>query len=147
MQPADDLQFPASRSPIVYSKLLLVEGRDAFQFFKALLGHLNLLSKIEIRNFGGVSDWATYLDTLKIISGYHSVTSIGIVRDAELNAPLAFGAICHGLKQGGIGVPRQPKTLNRGKPRIAVFILPDCVNPGMLETLCLRAISSDPALL
>lgn len=41
------LQHPGSRHPIAYSKLLLVEGQDAFQFFKALLRHLNLLNEEE----------------------------------------------------------------------------------------------------
>jgi hypothetical protein len=52
----DGLQLPGSRHPITYSKLLLVEGQDAFQFFKALLRYLRLLDEIEIRNFGGVDD-------------------------------------------------------------------------------------------
>lgn len=50
----DGLQHPQSQQPITFEKVLLVEGMDAFQFFKALLRHLNLLSEIEIRNFGGI---------------------------------------------------------------------------------------------
>ena len=72
MPPTDlpgDLHLPSSRSPISYPKMLLVEGRDAFEFFKALLRHL------------------------------------GMADD-----------------------------------------LPDCANPGMLETLCLEAVGDDPAV-
>lgn len=43
----DDLQYPQSKSPITYPKVLLVEGRSAFEFFKALLRHLDLLTEIE----------------------------------------------------------------------------------------------------
>ena len=41
----DGLQYPQSPKPITLEKVLLVEGMDAFQFFKALLHHLNLLSE------------------------------------------------------------------------------------------------------
>ena len=61
------LQIVQSPQPITYEKVLLVEGNDAFQFFKALLRHLNLLSDIEIRNFGGV-DGLDFLETLKILT-------------------------------------------------------------------------------
>ena len=48
-----DLQSPNSRAAITFPKVLIVEGADAFYFFKALLNHLSLLNDIEIRNFGG----------------------------------------------------------------------------------------------
>ncbi|MGH7451084.1 MAG: hypothetical protein ACRENG_07060 [bacterium] len=48
MMVANGLQLPQSKAPIAYSKVLVVEGQDAFQFFKALLRHLNLLAEIEI---------------------------------------------------------------------------------------------------
>jgi len=143
----ENLQLPGGRYPITYPKLLLVEGQDAFQFFKALLQHLDLLDKIEIRNYGGVTDWAAYLNTLKVTSGFASVTSIGIVRDAEANASSAFESVCDGLKQAGLHVPSQPGSMTSGRPRIAVFILPDCESSGMLETLCLRAVENDPGTL
>jgi len=145
MLPAD-LQSPQSRSPITYLKVLVVEGHDVFQFFKALLRHLNLLIEIEIRNFGGVDDLAEYLGTLRITSGFVDVTSLGIVRDAETDAAQAFQAVCGSLGQVNLGVPRQPMAVAEGRPKVSVFILPDCANPGSVETLCLQAVSSDPAV-
>ncbi len=79
----NDLQYPQSKSPIKSEKLLLVEGRDAFGFFKAILQELSLLENIEIRNFGGIKDFTTYLRTLKITPGFKKVISLGIIRDAE----------------------------------------------------------------
>jgi hypothetical protein len=145
MLPAD-LQSPRSRSPITYSKVLVVEGSDAFQFFKALLRHLGLLTEIEIRNSGGVEEWLAYLRTLVGTSGFAEVTSLGVVRDAEANAESAFESVCSGLRQVKLGVPPQPGAITEGNPRVSVFILPDCVNPGMLETLCLQAVRADPAM-
>ena len=144
---ASDLQYPQSRSPISYSKVLLVEGRDAFEFFKAMLRHLGLLSEIEIRNFGGVGELADYLDTLRITSGFSGITSLGIVRDAETDADSAFRSVCNALTKSGYGVPSQPTMVADGSPGVSVFILPDCVNPGMIENLCLQAVVGDPACL
>ncbi len=144
---AGDLQHPGSRSPISYSKVLLVEGRDAFEFFKAMLRHLGLLSEIEIRNFGGVDELADYLDALMITPGFSGVTSLGIVRDAETDADSAFRSVCSALMKSGYRVPSQPTTVVDGSPNVSVFILPDCVNPGMIENLCLQAVADDPAWL
>ena len=141
-----DLQSPQSRSPITYSKLLVVEGHDAFQFFKALLRHLDLLTEIEIRNSGGVGEWPTYLRTLIGTSGFAGITSLGIVRDAEADAESAFVAVCNGLRQAKLNWPLRPMTIADGEPKVTVFILPDCSNQGMLETLCLRAVSTDLAM-
>ena len=144
MLPAD-LQSPGSRSPITYSKVLIVEGRDAFEFFKALLRNLNLLAEIEIRNAGGVDQFSDYLRTLMAASGFSRVISLGIVRDAEEDADAAFQSVCTALRQVGMSEPQRPMAVADGKPRISVFILPDCENRGMLETLCVQAVRDDPA--
>lgn len=140
------LEKTHSRSPITYSKVLLVEGRTPFEFFKALLHHIGLLDEIEIRNFGGVTDFSLYLETLIVTPGFINVISLGIVRDAEDDANSAFTSICNSLKRAGLDVPTVPLVLTDGKPRVSVLILPDCVAPGMLETLCMQAASSDAAI-
>jgi hypothetical protein len=134
------------QSPITHSKLLVVEGKDAFRFFKFLLQDLELLSEIEIRNFGGVSELADYLETLMGTSGWHLVTSLGIVRDAEANATPAFQSVRSALRKVNLSEPEHPMTVAAGQPRVSVFILPDCIHPGMLETLCLQAVGDDPAM-
>ena len=142
----EGLQNPQSPQPITYNKLLLVEGQDAFQFFKALLRHLNLLSDIEIRNFGGVND-LDFLGTLDITPGFDRVISLAIIRDAESNdAVSAFDSVSSKLKQTGFDVPLRPMTSTGGSPKISVFILPDCINNGSLETLCLQTVKNDPAI-
>lgn len=142
----DGLEEPLSRAPITYEKILAVEGHDAFQFFKALLRQLTLLTNIEIRNFGGVGDLSDFLDLLVITPGFERVTSLGIVRDAETNAESAFQSVCGGLSMAALSVPEHPMSIADGNPKVSVFILPDCENPGMLETLCLRTVSDDMAM-
>jgi hypothetical protein len=141
------LQEPRSPQTITYGKLLIVEGHTAFQFFKALLRHLGLLSVIEIRNTGGNEELPDYLPTLTGVSGFRGVQSLGIVRDAEKDAVLAFNDVQRALREAGLPVPTQPTALAPGRPTVSVFILPDCTAPGMLETLCWQAVRDDPATL
>ncbi len=140
----DGLQYPQSPKPITLEKVLLVEGMDAFQFFKALLRHLNLLTEIEIRNFGGINQ-LVFLETLMITDGFDRLNSFAIVRDAESNAISAFQTVSDLLSRVGLSVPEQPMAIAQGDPVVSVFILPDCVNSGMLETLLYQAIDDDPA--
>lgn len=140
------LEISQSPKEITLQKLLLVEGHDAFQFFKAFLRHLNLLSRIEIRNYGGI-DQIDFLGTLKMTSGFERVTSLAVIRDAESSAPSAFQSVCGFLKAVGLGVPQSPMLVAQGPPRVSVFVLPDCHDPGNLETLCLRTVETDPAML
>jgi len=137
------LEFPQSRTALSYAKLLLVEGADAFYFFKPLLHAEKLLDQIEIRNFGSVTDLHHYLSLLKRIDGFDRVNSLGIVRDAEDNAHSAFLNVCRSLEHAGLAAPTAPAVTANGLPNVTVFILPDCKNPGMLETLCLSAVKSD----
>ena len=140
----DELQYPQSPKHITLEKVLLVEGMGAFQFFKALLRHLNLLSEIEIRNFGGINQ-LDFLETLMITDGFDRLNSLGIVRDAEGNANSAFQSVSDLLSRVGLSMPKRPKAIAQGNPLVSVFILPDCVNSGMLETLLYQAIGDDPA--
>ena len=139
------LQTPGSPAPISYNKLLITEGGDAFSFFKAALRHLGLLDQIEIRNLGGVTDWSAYLPVLVRTDGFAHVVSLALVRDAETDCRAAFQSACAALARAHLPVPPQPAAAAPGSPSVAVFILPDCHRPGMLETLCLEAVANDPA--
>ncbi len=141
------LQVPQAPSAITYSRLLIVEGRTAFEFFKALLRELHLLDQIEIRNLGGNQELGDYLELLRMTPGFAAVTSLAIVRDAEKDAAGAFRAVCDALQRAGLNVPDKVLVKTTGHhPTTAVLILPDCASPGMLETLCLQSVTDDPAM-
>jgi hypothetical protein len=153
----DGLNQPGSLVAFTLQKVLLVEGHDAWQFFKALLDDLGLANTIEIRNYGGICQLAPFLRTLPAISGFGEVVSLGIIRDAESNAQDAFKAVCQALEKarsGGpstpfqerLSVPQAPINKTGGALGVSVFILPDCVSPGMLETVCLASVAIDPAM-
>jgi hypothetical protein len=154
---ADDLHDPGPRSPITLTRLLLVEGKDQFYFFKALLRHLRLLKTIEIRNYGGRGQLADYLNVLPAIDGFLGVTSMGIVQDAECDPAGAFDAVRGALESARSRHPSEPRwerlsvpaepILKAGEaPTVSVFLLPDPGTPGMLEDLCLRSVQEEAAL-
>jgi hypothetical protein len=126
-------------------RVLAVEGRDAEVFFVALLHHLRRVDEIEVRNFGGLGYWPTYPRALAATPGFAAVTSLGIVRDAERSARSALQSIQTALAAAGLPVPSRHAVVAVGTPNVSAFILPDGNRPGMLESLCLSAVASDPA--
>ena len=124
------LQEPRSPQTITYGKLLIVEGHTAFQFFKALLRHLGLLSLIEIRNTGGNEELPDYLPTLTGVSGFRGVRSLGIVRDAEKDATLAFADVQRVLQEPVCRFRHGRWLSHQGTPPCSIFVLPDCDAPG-----------------
>lgn len=64
---------------------LVVEGKDAYNFFGAFIENLELVD-IQVQNFGGVTDLSGFLDAFVKAPGFEAVSSIGIVRDAERRA-------------------------------------------------------------
>ena len=131
---------------ITSSRLLLVEGKDTLKFFEA--AHEKMGSPgIQILDFGGIKELLSFLGALKVNSGFiQLVKSIGIVRDAELDAKAAFASVCGSLQRVKLPVPRRPGVAVDGPPRVNVLILPDNTNPGMLEDLCLGSVADAPVI-
>jgi hypothetical protein len=128
--------------PVSLAKLLLVEGNTPMHFFEALLQHLGLDSEIEIRNYGGIRDLATYLATLIAIPTFQQFAkSVGVVRDAE-DKPAAGArqSVENALAAASLTPQRNPSI------QTSIFILPDNTNPGMIETLCMEAVKTEAAL-
>jgi len=133
-------------APITRPRLLVVEGTDARVFFDVLLEQMGLADAVQTQDFGGVNELPSFLRTLPVTSGFSQVTSLGIARDADSNARSAFQSVCGSLKRAGLRVPQQPMVAASGNPTVSVFVLPDCTSPGMLETLCLQSVESDPIM-
>ena len=121
---------------------LLVEGRDSEGFFKALIRHLGL-TKVQIQDFGGVTDLRNFLRAFVIGPDFSRVTSIGIVRDAERSSRGAFESVQGSLKCVELPVPQATGRLIGDRPAIAVMILPNENRAGMLETLLNETLRGD----
>ena len=117
-------------------KQLLVEGNDYRNFFQALIDHLEI-QDLQIQNFGGVSELGGFLSAFVIMPNFATVTSIGVVRDAETSATSAFQSVQSSLHGAGLTVPEGSGERDRSIDPLAttVLILPGGNKPGMLETL------------
>jgi hypothetical protein len=146
MSNGGEVSTAGSREPIRYPTVLVVEGRDTFGFFLALLRELGLHNQVEVRNAGGITDLPAYLRTLTAISGFDAVTSLGVARDSEADPAAAFREVCSALRHASLPVP--PAALQPSPPPdlpcVWALLLPDEASPGMLETLCWRALASHP---
>ncbi len=139
-------QPPRWASPIEKSRLLVVEGPDDRVFLSALLRHLGKENDFDIRSLEGVSNFNDMLRTFPGVSGFAQVETLGVIRDADQNVRSAFQSVCSALGNARLSVPKQPLTMVGEKPRVSVFIWPDCESAGTLETLCLTAVHDDPAM-
>ncbi|MBN2306261.1 MAG: hypothetical protein JXQ72_17395 [Anaerolineae bacterium] len=133
------------QTPIKQSKVLIVEGKDDVRFLQALLRHLKIAGDFDIRDVQGVGNLGDSLRTV-LATPDRNIVSLGIIRDADQRAQSAFQSVCSGLHNAGLSVPRWPLDVVGEKPRVSVFIWPDCENTGMLETLCLASVAASPAL-
>jgi hypothetical protein len=137
---------PPAPITINESRQLLVEGRSPELFFQHLLPKIGLVG-IQLQNFGGLAELPRFLRLLRNDAGFSTVvTSLGIARDAEASATAAHQSICRALRAAGLPEPPQPLVGAAGPPKVSVFLFPDCASAGMLEDLCIQAISGDPAV-
>ncbi|MCY4526213.1 MAG: hypothetical protein OXB89_06355 [Anaerolineaceae bacterium] len=127
--------------------MLVVEGQDDRRFFEALLKHCGI-SDFQVLQFAGVSNLSSRLDALRIVEGFATVTTLGVVRDANGNRNAAFQSVQDALRAARLPVPSRPLVLAGNQPRVSVMILPpeEIAGGMMLEDLCLKAVENDPAM-
>lgn len=137
---------------IVRPKLLIVEGRDEEMFFGAALqDHLGL-TDIQVMPIGGKSKLPQSLAALVLDPAFPTVQSLAIIRDADVTAPgatvvsadQAFQSICGSLQRVNLPCPGAHGHFAAGSPRVGLFIIPNGVDDGMLETLCLQSVATLP---
>jgi len=58
----------------------------------------------------------------------------------------AFASVCEALRNEDFVCPKCVGEFGSGLVRSGAFILPDNAGAGMMETLCLRTVESDPGL-
>ena len=122
---------------------LLVEGKDAANFFRELVRRLSL-PDVDIHDFGGVDQFRRFLAAFVAAPNFGNVRSIGIVRDAEQSADAAFQSVRDALEHVNLAAPQRPDESTGENPSVRVLILPGDREPGMLETLLCRTFTEDP---
>ena len=126
-------------------RLLLVEGRDEVNLFDALMKHcLDAESKVQVIDAGGKDRFPRNLKALYTAAQARpSLRSIGVVRDADDDAAGAFRSVCDHIRNVGYEPPAVHGEFSDAAPSIGVFIVPNGVEPGAIETLCRRSKESD----
>ena len=131
--------------PITTASQLLVEGRVPEMFFREFVTVTGLTAVIEVRTFGdiGKSGLQTYLELLTQKAPFKElVKRLGVVRDAEAsNAVSAFQSVQAALRGAQLPIPSELKRLEGNPLATGIFILLNCSDTGMLESLCLAAIA------
>lgn len=134
---------------------ILIEGKTGEMFLRELIEkELKNADKVEARTFGQkeASNLTLYLNVFATKAEFRQkVKRLGIIRDAEKDSGAkAFTEVVSAInafnKQNptfSLPVPVNINTITtepNSKVQVAVFVLPDCKRPGMLETLCLEAV-------
>jgi hypothetical protein len=126
--------------------ILAVEGKDEYNFFTALIKHLNL-TDIQIEDIGGKDKFKLEFPLLAQSENFYGIVKkIGFVRDAEeKEAVAAFQSICGILNTHNLPVPQTPNTItDKDGKKVAIFIMPNNKDSGMLEDLCIESRKTDP---
>jgi hypothetical protein len=131
--------------PVTAPRLLLGEGKEEVLFFQALIEHLGL-DGFAVEDYGGKTCLKAYLGALVKRSGFDVIDTLLVIRDADENASGAFSSVANALQACGLPVPLKHAAFARGKPRTAIFVLPDGLKAGMLEDLCIESVGDDPAI-
>jgi hypothetical protein len=121
-------------------QLLAVEGKDDRNFFEALLKHENM-NDIQIIDIGGKDKFKVELPLIVNLEGFSDVHRPGFIRDAEENQALSsFSSICDTLRKQGLPAPEMINTISHKKD----IIMPNNIDKGMLEDLCLESVKTMP---
>ena len=143
----------ADPKPISIKKprLLVVEGSDEKRLFKALIAHIKKsgikIDAVQVIDAEGKGKIKSNIQVIANESNFSTVSSIGIVRDADHDAADALISVQDALRTAKLPVPNAPLIVERDEARkVAVLITPYGKSSGMLEDVCLEAMEDDPAM-
>ena len=142
---SDAAEWPSLGRKINTPGQLLVEGRTPEIFFREWLEAIGLKDKVEVRDYKSLTDLTDFLKVFTRLKEFQeSVVSLAIIRDAEDKpASYGFNSVCSALRAVSLTCPAALGSFSNGTPRTGVFVLPDCQQAGMLETLCWSVLEDD----
>lgn len=126
-------------------KIIIAEGKDAKLFLIQLLNKKGNDS-IQVIDSKGISELTQYINSLKKIDGFDTVSSILIFRDSETSSESAIQSVNHSLKSTGlITTEINPFVISKQNNRNIGFVLFPGIDEngklfdcGTLEHLCLN---------
>ena len=126
-------------------RLLLVEGRDEVNLFKAMIRDcFDDSDRIQIIDAGGRERFPERLESIVLAaSGNVVLQAIGVVRDADDNARGSFESVRHSVGRAGYVPPERHGEFSDSVPSVGVFIVPDGYSTGAIETICRRSLQDN----
>lgn len=138
-------------------KLLLVEGKDDRAAIYKLVKDLGL-DDIQVAYMEGKDNSKKFIDTLaaalktsRLENKY--IKAFGVMLDADDNeATSSFQKVCSILKEiqkrqiknMEFEIPKRCAMFTGSRTKVGVYIMPNCISKGMLETLCLKSVEDEP---
>ena len=139
----------APRQKLRSDRLLLVEGRDEVNLFDSLLKHClgdTADRDIQIIEAGGKDRFRRNIQAIRADAASHPpLRVLGVIRDADDSADGAFRSVCDALRHAGYEPPAAHGEVSGDNPLVGVFILPDGIEAGAMETLCRRSVAGREA--
>ena len=131
-----------SRLQVEKKRVLLVEGVEDQRFLSALL---RLGSEVQIVPMGGKDRLRVVLDlVVEQARKLDGLLALGIVRDADDSPDRAFASVANALRSRQLRPPDRHGEYSEGaEPAVGVFIAPDGVSPGSMETLLVRSVEDE----
>ena len=131
---------PSQRNDAAAIKLLLVEGNDDLRFFQAMSRHWGI-TDVAVSSYNGKPNLGNDLSARVRGPGFQTVSSLGIVREADDSSRSAFDSVVGSLRRARLPTPDVPiAPIERDGLRISVLILPPDYEQGELENVCLEFI-------
>lgn len=130
-------------------RLLLVEGRDDFHVISALCKVNDLPENFSIFDCGSDDEVFNALSALLLQA--ESPETLGVVLDADENVESRWQSIRDKLQNYPYNLPAVPDPGGtivdavEDKPRLGFWLMPNNVDPGMLEDFC-RQLAPDDAI-
>jgi len=130
---------------ITSEKLLIVEGKNDERLFRAILKYLAIdhpsIENVQLIDMKGVKNLRGLLKDLVNAPNFHTVKTIGIIRDADTNQKGAFNGVCDSLKLVGLSAPDKNMNSSGNAPKTCIMILPGNDSHGILEDVCLSSLA------
>ena len=124
----------------IATKLLLVEGNDDLRFLQAMSRHLGM-TDVSVCSYHGKPNLRNDLSDRFRSPGFQTVSSLGIVRDADYSSRSAFDSVISLLRRVNLPTPDAPNMpIERDGLRVSVLILPPDHEHSELENVCLGSI-------
>ncbi len=135
-------------------RLLLVEGRDEYNFVEALTKHsekhwsCDLAARVQVIEAGGHTRFPARIQAiLRRVAATPGITlrALGIVRDADSDGLAAWHSVRDAVSRADLQAPDRNGDFSDGPPDAGILIIPDSQGRGALETLCVQSVAETPA--